>query len=347
MDKTYHESLLYRIIQGRLRLPFLGPDVYLYEPDIDILEESYDIYKEAYDEAYFNGTYIKEELKEILFYNEMWSPEDDDKAKESESEIERLKVHAYENYYNVPLLKNTKLGIRLQEDNYRKYKSRFHSLDHISCEGVASLAKSIWIISKTIKNKDGKKIDTKDLPLTKIMEYYNGKAIKTSEHRYIARNDPFRGMWMIGKKQANIFGRSSIDMTHDQLSICQYASMYDNVHESPESPHEDVINDDDCLDGWFIVQRREHEKNKNKRDMEKLLGNSKIANSQEIYLMAGDKHTANKIHDMNNQVGKNIIQARNAQIESSQNLKHTDLMDVKQQISAQRHQQAIKQIRGK
>ncbi|MGB0657638.1 MAG: hypothetical protein ACPGOS_01095, partial [Gammaproteobacteria bacterium] len=78
--------------------------------------------------------------------------------------------------------------------------------------------------------------------------------------------------------------RPSIHLTRDQLSLCQFSSMYDNVNESSESPAEDVINDDDCLDGWFIVQKREYEKSKNKKDMEKLLGNSKVANSQEIFL---------------------------------------------------------------
>lgn len=347
MDKTYYENILYRIIQGRLRLPFLDPVLYLYEPENDILEESYDVYKKAYDEAYFDGAYIKEELKEVLFYNGMWSPEDDEIAEKAEKEIETLKVNAYENYYNVPHLKNVKMAIRFQESVFRKHKSRFHSLDHISCEGVASLAKSVWTISKTIRDRNNKDIDTSGLPLTKIMEFYNSKMIQSEEYRFIARNDPFRGIWSAGKKQNNIFDRASINMTKDQLALCQYSSMYDNVHESSESPHEDVINDDDCLDGWFIVQKREYDKNKNKREVEKMMGNSKIANSQEVFLMAKDQHTAKKIHDMNTSIGKSIIKNRNAQIDQAGSIKHTHLSDVKQDISAQRTQQALQKIRGR
>lgn len=347
MDKTYYENILYRIIQGRLRLPFLDPVLYLYEPDSDILEESYDIYKKAYDEAYFDGTYIKEELKEILFYNNMWSPDDDDKAKKAEEEIERLKVEAYENYYNVPRLKSLKINIKIQESIFRKHKSRIHSLDHISCEGVASLAKSIWIISKTIRDKNNNPTTNTELPLTKIMEFYNSKTIKSEEYRFIARNEPFRGMWSAGKKQNNIFDRASVYMTKDQLALCQYSSMYDNVHESSESPHEDVIDDDDCLDGWFIVQKREYDKSKNKREVEKMMGNSKIANSQEVFLMARDGHTAKKINDMNTTVGKGIIESRNAQIDEAGTIKHTHLSDVKQDIAAQRTQQTLQKIRGR
>ena len=347
MDKIYYENILYRIIQGRLRLPFLGPDLYLYEPENDILEESYDVYKKAYDEAYFDGAYIKEELKEVLFYNDMWSPDDDEAAKKAEEEIENLKVNAYENYYNVPDLKRTKLSIRIQESLFRKYKSKFHSLDHISCEGVASLARSIWIISKTIKNKRGENVDTSAMPLTKIMEYYNSKSIESSEYRYIARNDPFRGMWSAGKKQSNIFNKPSIELTKDQIALCQFSSMYDNVHESAESPNEDVINDDDCLDGWFIVQKREYDKSKNKREVEKMMGNSKVSKHQEVFLMARDQHTAKKIHDMNTVVGKNIIANRSAQIDEGGHVKHTQLSDIKQDISMQRTQVALQKARGR
>ena len=347
MDKTYYENILYRIIQGRLRLSFVGPDLYLYEPENDILEESYDVYKKAYDEAYFDGAYIKEELKEVLFYNEMWSPDDDEAAKSAEEEIETLKVKAYENYYNVPVLRNTKLGIRIQESLFKKHKSRFHSLDHISCEGVASLARSVWIISKTIRDKNNKPVDTSQIPLTKVMEFYNSKIIDSSEFRYIARNDPFRGMWLAGKKQNNIFDRASINMTKDQIALCQFSSMYDNVHESSESPHEDVIDDDDCLDGWFIVQKREYEKTKNRREVEKMMGNSKTSKHQEVFLMAQDQHTAKKNQDMNNNVGKNVIATRNAQIDEAGSIKHTHLSDIKQDISMQRTQIALQKTRGR
>ena len=347
MDKIYYENILYRIIQGRLRLPFCDPVLYLYEPDNDILEESYDIYKETYDDAYFKGIYIKEELKEILFYNDMWSPDDDNKAKEAEESLERLKVSAYENYYKPSELKGIKINIRLTESQYSKYKSKIHALDHISCEGVASFARSIWIISKTIKDKQNNKISSERLPLTKILEYYNSKAIGASDIRYIARNDPFRSMWSCGKKQSSVFNKPSTELTKDQLSLCQFSSMYDNVYESHESPDEEVINDDDCLDGWFIVQKREYDKSKNKRQMEKLLGNSKIANSDEVFIMAKDVHTAKKVNDMNSSIGKSIINTRNEQIKQSGSLNFTELVDIRQDLVTQAHQGAVKKIKGK
>lgn len=347
MDKIYYESILYRIIQGRLRLPFGDPVLYLYEPSNEIVEESFEIYKEAYDDAYFKGIYIKEELKEVLFYNDMWSPDDDTKAKEAEDNLENLKVEAFQSWYKPSELRGIKVNIKLTENIYKKHKSKIHALDHISCEGVASFARNVWVISKTVKDATSNPVPAEDLPLTKILEYSNSKSIDVADMRYIARNDPFRVMWSAGKKQSNVFGKPSIDMTRDQLSLCQFSSMYDNVYESSESPDEDVINDDDCLDGWFIVQRREYEKNKNKKEMEGLIGNSKIANSDEVFVMANDVHTAKKVHDMNTTVGKSIINARNEQIKQAGSLNFTELIDVRQDLVTQAHQGAIQKIKGK
>tara|TARA_Y100000592_G_scaffold28733_1_gene45762 strand:+ start:26833 stop:27870 length:1038 start_codon:yes stop_codon:yes gene_type:complete len=345
MDKTYYENILYRIIQGRLRLPSSDPVLYIHEPTADIIEQSYDVYKEFYDDAYFSGVYIKEELKEILFYNEIWSPDDDTQAESTSDQIEELKVEAYKNYYNVPKLRGIKANIKYLEKQYSKYKSKFHTLDHISCEGVANFARSIWVISKTICDEHGNLSNR--IPLTKALEIYNSKAISAAEYRYVARNDPFRTMWNVGKKQSNVFGVAACQLTRDQLQLCQYSSMYDNVQESHESPCEEVINDDECLDGWFIVQKREHEKSRNKREIDKMLNNSKIANSQEVYLMAKDQQTAKKIDSMNNPVAKSVINSRNQQIDEAGSLKFTDLHDVRQDIAIQQRQAAVNKIKGR
>ena len=43
----------------------------------------------------------------------------------------------------------------------------------------------------------------------------------------------------------------------DQKNILILSRMYDNVQESLDCPADDIMQDDDMLDGWFI-----HQKNK-------------------------------------------------------------------------------------
>lgn len=347
MDNIFYEKTLNRIIQGRLRFSRNGLVLFIVEPSNDLVEESYDVYDETYKEAYFSGVYIKEELKELLFYNELWSPSDDAEAEKIQEQIEELKLQAFQNYYKARELRGIKANIRFLESNYLKAKSKFHQLDHISCEGVASFAKSVWVLSKTVFYQDGAPYDFKQYSLNFFLDYYNQNQIDQETFRYIARNEPFRSMWNCSKKNASLFNRSSCDYTKDQISLCSYSSMYDNVYESTESPHEDVIKDDDCLDGWFIQQRREYEKGKKQKEIQGLLKNSKIANSDEIFIMAKDKETADKINSMNTAHTKNIIESRNKQISEAGSLKFTELSDVKQDMLLQSRSASIQKIKGR
>lgn len=348
MDNIFYEKALNRIIQGRLRFSRDGLVLFIEEPSNDLIEESYDIYDSTYKEAYFKGLFLKEELKELLFYNELWSPEDDKNAEKIQERIEELKLEAFRSFYKPKELRGIKANIRALELEYMKLKSKIHQLDHISCEGVALFAKSVWILSKTINDENNILYDYKKFSLNFFLSYYNDNQLTEETYRYIARNYPFRGMWICSKNGISLFNnRSCAEYTKDQRALCSYCAMYDNVYESTDSPNEDVINDDDCLDGWFIEQKRKREDYKKQKEVQSMLKNSKIANSQEIFIMAKDRETADKINSMNTPQVKNIIQNRNQQIQESGSLKFTELIDVKQDIAMQARTSAIQKIKGR
>lgn len=343
----FYEKALYRILQGRLRLPHHDPVFYIYEPCREIIEASFEIYDQAYQSAYFKGVYIKQELKEVLFNNELWSPDDDKQAEKIEKQIEELKLEAYKSYFKPKELSGIKANIRHFEKLYSKFKSKFHILDHTSCEGVASFSRMLWIVSQTTKDDNGNLYDYEKFTLSQLLDYYNNNSIEQKTIRHIARSEPFRSMWNIAKKQSNVFGRAATDLTKDQLSLTNYSSMYDNVYESSDKPDDEVIKDDDCLDGWFINQDREFKKNKKQREVDSLLSNKKIANSDEIFIMAKDQETASKIYDINDPHSRNIIRARNEQIQKEGHLNFTKLHDVRQDINMQAVQSSIKASKRK
>jgi hypothetical protein len=49
--------------------------------------------------------------------------------------------------------------------------------------------------------------------------------------------------------------------------------MYDNVYESMECPPDEVIKDDDMLDGWFIQQHKDREKKLKEKSTDEKFGN--------------------------------------------------------------------------
>lgn len=347
MDNILNEKTLCRILQGRLRCSLGDPALYIYEPNKEILEESFDVYDQAYKDAYFKGVYLKDELVPILVENDLWTPFDDREADKIEKQIEDHKVKAFEFYYKTRDLVNIKMVLRALEKELLKYKSKKHTLDHISCEGVASFARSIWIISKTVYNVDKTPYDWSRHSISSLMDYYNSNQISSDQFRLVARSEPWRSMWNIGKKQGNAFGKSACELSKDQISLSSYSSMYDNVYESSEAPDEKVIEDDDCLDGWFISQRRQYDRQKKKKQSEDLIKNPKIANSQEIFLVAKDQEEASRIYDINDPMVRSIIQDRQNTIKSSdKQIRFQEFNDIKQDIAMDRVQAARSKVKG-
>ena len=347
MDNILNEKTLCRILQGRLRCSLGDPALYIYEPTKEILEESFDVYDQAYKDAYFKGVYLKDELVPILVENELWTPFDDREADKIEKQIEDHKVKAFEFFYKTRDLVNIKMVLRALEKDLLKYKSKKHTLDHISCEGVASFARSIWIISKTVYNLDKTPYDWSRHSISSLMDYYNSNQISSDQFRLVARSEPWRSMWNIGKKQGNAFGKPACELSKDQISLSSYSSMYDNVYESSEAPDEKVIEDDDCLDGWFISQRRQYDRQKKKKQSEDLIKNPKIANSQEIFLVAKDQEEASRIYDINDPMVRSIIQDRQNTIKSSdKQIRFQEFNDIKQDIAMDRVQAARSKVKG-
>jgi hypothetical protein len=347
MENILNEKTLCRILQGRLRCSLGDPALYIYEPTKEVLEESFEIYDKSYKSAYFSGVYLKKELTPILVENELWSPYDDREAEKIEKQIEEYKIKAFEFFYKTRDLVNIKMSLRNLEKDLLKLKSKKHLLDHVSCEGVASFARSIWIISKSVYTADKRLYSWTNHSISSLMDYYNSNQISSEGFRLVARSEPWRSMWSIGKKQGNAFGKPACELTKDQISLSSYSSMYDNVYESSESPDEKVIEDDDCLDGWFIKQRREYDKQKKKKQTEDLIKNEKIANSQEVFLMAKDQEEANKIFDVNHPAVRGIIKDRQKTMEnSSGQIRFTELNDIKQDIAIESMQAAKSKIKG-
>lgn len=346
MDDVFYEKALYRILQGRLRLTLGDLVLFIYEPDRELLEESYEIYEEAYKKAYFRGIYLKKELLEVLVDNDLWTPFDDREAEKIEKEIENMKVEAFKSFFDSKKLKGIKNRIRANERMFFKYKSKKMSLDHVSCEGVASFSRNVWLISQSTKLKDGSDYNWDKHPISTIMEHYTSEQLGQETIRAIARRDPWRSMWKHGKA-SSVLGKPSCDFSRDQLSLCTYSAMYDNVYESPESPNEKVLEDDDCLDGWFIVQKRKYEKDKKHKEINDMITNPKIANSQEVFVVARDNKAAQEIYDLNNPLARQTIQNRKNVIgEAEGDISFTKFHDVRQDIAMESHKAAISKMKG-
>ena len=346
MSSIEIEKALYRIIQGRLRYKsYDGLVLYIYEPTPELIYQSHEIYDEAYDEAYKRCVYVKSEILPILLENDYWSPLDDKEAERLEKQVENKKLECFQNFVHKKKLMQLKRELAHLKKMWINALTKKHSLDHLTCEGVASYAKSLWLLSKTTKLPDGSDYDWKKVTLPQLIGFCNENKIDDSLLREIARNEPWRGMWH-GGKGTEIFGVPFTRIDGYQSRLCSYARMYDNVAEHPESPNEKILQDDDCLDGWFIFQKRKTEREKKQSEIDGMITNEKIRNSDEIYVVAQNREDASQIYDINDPTARNIIRERDEKITGKEGMKFTELNDVQRQLQIERNKKFTDTMRS-
>jgi hypothetical protein len=121
--------------------------------------------------------------------------------------------------------------------------------------------------------------------------------------------------------------------------------MYDSIYENPDRPTEDVIEDDDMLDGWIILQRKNAEKDRKQREADSILGKKGVSNNRpnmdggEIFIFAESGDDAGRVKDLNDINAHRISKMRAEALASKGSLEEHELPDVQLEL----RQQAMKQ----
>jgi hypothetical protein len=115
------------------------------------------------------------------------------------------------------------------------------------------------------------------------------------EIKKIARSSYWKSYHSIGSEHT-ILGHVS-DYSNEQKSVISLSMMYAKIAEHPEAPKDEIINDDDALDGWMIFQQEKNQEEK--RNSESGNKKNKINNAQEVFYMAENKDQAEDIRALN------------------------------------------------
>jgi hypothetical protein len=99
--------------------------------------------------------------------------------------------------------------------------------------------------------------------------------------------------------------------------------MYDSIQEASEPPESFVIDDDDMLDGWLLLQSSD-------KGEERI--NSKISRAQEQYILANNISEAKEIENRNSPDIKRIKAQRQKALEEKGELNESELPDVKKKL---------------
>lgn len=338
------EFFISRIISGYLRYKDCGETLKIVSPNIDIQYESNEIYMDIYKSARENDVLSQEDVFSMLSSKGLWSDYEDNQLEEVlPKHVEYWKQELFKNYHDKIQREKIRTYLKVAETELNKLFHKKHVFDHLSTKGLATFARWQFIIENCTLKIDDTKYDWSSATIQNILEYVNINTIPENSVRCIARTEPWRTTWVAGKRISSTFSLPSTRLSDDQKRLINWSGLYDSVHEYPDAPTDEIIADNDAMDGWLIIKSKDSEREKSKSAIEKRIGNNAAG---EVFVVATDSDDAKKIYDMNDPSTRNIIKNRQELIAKSDNeLNDLAFSDVKRDLTIQANKQAIDAVR--
>lgn len=319
MNSSYRELIVNRIISGEHIIRVDGVSYVLKHPTRRVRYRAELIYQEAFEDARENGAYDDDEVFGLIVNKGIWDDEKQNQLDGIGKDIETLKIGLFDNRNLDEVVDATRTQLRAAENKLAELNAIRNKYNYLSCAGIASAAKLRFLISYCLYHLNGKRVmgwDKPDRLLNSVMEKLATSQINNHNIRELARTDPWAGMWSVNK--GNIFGKPTVDWTLEQRSLVSWSLLYDNMRRNNDFPIA-IIDDDDMVDGWLIIQNKKNSQGVAERNIKHKL-NDKIANSQQVFIFPDKDNNMREIQEiesLNSEVAKMMKKQRNNALKQS------------------------------
>lgn len=332
MDRNIEQDI-YRIISGKLLFTFNGKNYSVIPAKPIIKYEANIIYESIINDEKYSDWIRQDNLERYMIYLGVWNNEMSIFLEKTDKQIEDYKVSLFNNRLNTKMTQKTRNQLLLLRKRISELQQIKQSYYIQTLEGYAESIKYEYIMTHTVYSNNKKVFNQSSSQnsyneFSAIINEINQHSLTVSDYRKIARSEIWRSFWSIDKN--NIFRGTVTEWTEEQRMLAGYSSMYDSVYEHPERPIDNVIEDDDMLDGWMISKRREIEKTKQQDQI--LKSNNKLDKAQEVFIFTDSKEGAKEIMNMNSQESLLAIAQREHAIQKGQIIDHSSLPDVKKTL---------------
>jgi hypothetical protein len=337
MNDAEIELLLYRIFSGKLFFFYKNEKYELRNPDITTRYEAQLLYNNIVNDEKYNEWLREENLDRILINLGLWTMDTNTIIKSLNKRLDDTKVSLYQQRLSKDKTKQNRKSLESYIKQLNGIMSKKNEVYSHTLEGYASSIKNEYIICNTLYQNNNKvfstdiKNDENSYTLfNNIVNEINNHVIDTNQFKKLARNTIWRSYWNASKQ--NVFTGTSSEWTFDQRTLVSLSKMYDNIYEHPECPDEEVINDDDMLDGWMIFERRKVEARKKQQKVDEL--NPRLQNAQEVFLMASNQEETQEVLEMNSQESLMKIKQRSEFLQKVGTASAAELPDIKMDLRA-------------
>lgn len=323
------QRLMARVISGVARVKLGGSVYFLARPTLMQLYEAEEVYAEELESC--EGMFDQNSLKEWMRSQNLWSGEDDVRVKNLPLEIEDAKVGIFDSAFRSnERAKYRQLLARLN-DEYGSLLARLHRHDSTTASGAADMARVRFLTACCLRYNNGTEVFPSGRYLNAevgLLDEAISELTRTrpSEKslRDLSHNEPWRSVWCCRKSGDSLFGTPAAEYTQEQRSLVAYSSLYDSVFDHSDCPADEVIDDDDCLDGWLIKQRR------NKGG-----GGPQVnvkGDAQEVYLPVDSAEDAKRVMQLNSPEARATIRRRAEEVRKKGSVGLADMPDVKEKF---------------
>lgn len=329
------EKLFYRILIGYYYVDIKNTKYKVTYPDIQTKYHAEILYDEIIEDNKYDKVWLtKEEIKLYLEYNNTWNKEFEEKLSQNKKLLDLTKIDLYLNFSNAKKKDSNKKRIKNIQKEIDNLVTRKSSMDHLTVEDHASSIKNQYIIMNCIYLEDELVFDNQDSDhydsqiVQKFLLEIINNMISPSDLKKLARSELCRSYFSSCQIKKDF-----LNINDDYRHLNSLVNMYDNVRQHPECPSEEIIDDDDALDGWFIYQQEKIRKEKKKNEiLNKVGGKAKDAN--EVFFISNDENELKEIFDINDMQGKqqikNLITAAK---NSDKDIKWQDLGFIKESLT--------------
>jgi hypothetical protein len=302
-----------------------------------------EIYVDKLRESELEGSCTEEEILNILISKKMWDDDKETKLAKLIKDVDEIKMELYHLVFKSVERAMKKKELDLIRAEINKLSEIKNSFSHSSAIGAAEMAKARYLIAHSLFYLDGQPVyhteydywHSDDTVIENVVHCINSKRLSEGDLREIARTEPWRSIWNCRKPEGELFGVPAVDLSDEQRILCVWSGIYDSIYEHPEAPGEEVIEDDDILDGWMLVQKKKREQSMLDAATGAITDNEKIKSAGEIFIPANNMRDAKKIGALNDR-GAQITKAQRMSLLRKKGIvQEIEMPDSKQKIEAE------------
>tara|TARA_Y100000592_G_scaffold100402_1_gene180315 strand:- start:6051 stop:7097 length:1047 start_codon:yes stop_codon:yes gene_type:complete len=319
MNQAERQLLVSKIVSGITHIEYNGKQYFVREPSLTQKYLANKIYEDKLKYAIFSGISKEEEILKSMIELGLWSAREDEKVKELTNLNEDLKVELYNAYTLFKARDSIRERLKQAREELIRLVIKKNVFRKQTAEGFADDCKAAYLLFSNITDIDGNKIcdgyESQEGTFFKfVTDMYGASQATETQIRELCLNEPWRTMWGVSKAEGGIFGSCAVELTQEQRAIVAWSRVYDNVFENPDCPPDEVIKDNDMLDGWLIKQGKKRDQSKSSKASEM----TSDAKGNEVYYFADSQEDAKRIYKMNDGQGRATIRNRQKEIENAQ-----------------------------